>query len=249
MTTIYALCDPVTRFPRYVGQSIDYAYRFTKHRAAAKRGDGEPVYVWWRSLGSDPLLEVLEPATDIEAERFWIEYLTFLGCDLLNADSGGRTLRSDETILKIRAAVNRPEVRAKILGGSKMRGKNHSAETKRRMSAAHKGRKLNLSPESRQRRRASRLGKTLSAESREKIAVARRGRPLSAEHRQKISAAGTGRKATAETIAKRTATLNRPELKEQMRQARIGLRRSPESKARMSEARRAWWARKRGEVN
>lgn len=77
--TIYALCDPITGIPHYVGQSIDPERRLKTHRSKARRGSTVRVYVWWRACLSEPRLEVLETDAGPGAEVFWISYLKVLG--------------------------------------------------------------------------------------------------------------------------------------------------------------------------
>lgn len=96
-----------------------------------------------------------------------------------------------------------PENRAKH--SQACMGREVTAEARKKISLAHKGRKL---PE--HRVEVMRLaatgegnpmyGKTHTAEAREKIAAARRGRALTAEHKKKIDP--TGRKHSEETKAK-----------------------------------------------
>jgi group I intron endonuclease len=88
-----------------------------------------------------------------------------------------------------------------------------SLETRAKIGAANKGRKL--SPE----HIAKMKGRKLSPETRAKM----KGRVLSAETRAKVSAAQTGRKHSLETRAKRSAALK-------------GKKHSAESKAKMSAA-------------
>ena len=61
------------------------------------------------------------------------------------------------------------------------KGKKHSAETRRKISEAHKGKKPNN------------FGKKHSAETRRKISEANKGKTLSEEHRRKISEAKKGK--------------------------------------------------------
>ena len=81
-------------------------------------------------------------------------------------------------------------------GGDKH--KKLSAETRRKMSEANRGKKGRpQSVETRRKLSEANKGKRLSAEHRRKISEAQRGqkrKPLSAEHRRKISEAGKGEK-------------------------------------------------------
>lgn len=102
---------------RYVGmtsQSLE-----NRLRGHQKNSSGKLYrHCWMRSVlnsGGELHIELLEffpGAKDkrwIEAERFWIAYFRFLGCDLTNLDLGGRGngTHSQITLEKLRASVNK----------------------------------------------------------------------------------------------------------------------------------------------
>lgn len=108
-----------------------------------------------------------------------------------------------------------PEMRAKLSAAKK----NMSAETRARIGAAGKGRKLSAETIAKviaaltgtkrtaeQRANMSAAGRLQSAEKRAKIAAASRSRTHSAETRAKISAAQKGKKRSPESVAKMAAT-------------------------------------------
>jgi hypothetical protein len=103
-------------------------------------------------------------------------------------------------------------------------GRQHSPESRAKMSAARKGRPGRpLSPEHRAKISKAKMGRPLSPEHRAKVSEAQKGRTLSPEHRAKISKANKGKKRSPETRSKMAA-------------ARRGRALSPESRAKISAA-------------
>lgn len=105
------------------------------------------------ALGLAPVIELLdssdEKATIDESEIFFIEYLRSIGCPLTNLAAGGEGIR---------------------------RGSRFSAETRRKMSLAQRGKKRPKSDIHRERLRRSLTGKTASKETRAKMSLVRKGR-------------------------------------------------------------------------
>lgn len=121
---IYGLVDPRDGQLRYVGQTSTgmtrvkahgMPSRYTKYRTRCD--------IWIRTLHSLGLKYeaiVLEGVCDLgaldEAEVFWIAYLRFVGCNLLNHTDGGGGIRglrhTDATKAKM-AASNRGKKRTK----------------------------------------------------------------------------------------------------------------------------------------
>ena len=124
------------------------------------------------------------------------------------------------------------------IGGGGMRGYVVSAESRARMSAAHKGKRL--SPEHRAKIGESNKGKQISPEHRAKISAALTGKKLSAEHRANLSASHKGNKQSAETRAKISASSKGRDVsadtRAKIRAALTGRKHSPESRKKMSEA-------------
>jgi hypothetical protein len=99
LVTIYALCEPDTAAPRYVGKTVDWLHRrYRAHirDAQARRSRRRPVCKWIRELfgaGKQPLLVWLEyvrsPTDWQERENHWICRLRSEGHDLLNQTEGG----------------------------------------------------------------------------------------------------------------------------------------------------------------
>ena len=135
---IYALLDPGTRIPRYVGHSADPARRLKEHwrrRAYAPYAEDNPKFsAWLCSLDGPPELEILQvvPYEDrFEAERHHTDLLRETpGVDLLNIFSGSEV----------------PEAtRAKM--SARMQGTRASAETRAKISAGMKTYLDSLAPE------------------------------------------------------------------------------------------------------
>ncbi len=97
MVSIYTLADPRTPDNiRYVGKTCkSIKDRWGGHVEEARSGKKTYRHNWIRELltqGLKPVANLLEsvPASDWqEAERFWIEYLRFLGFRLTNLTRGG----------------------------------------------------------------------------------------------------------------------------------------------------------------
>jgi hypothetical protein len=199
-----------------------------------------PRHRWIADLlasGAEPeIIELDAVSVDVweEAEQFWIGYLRFLGCDLLNATAGGDGLRSykhradtrerqrlaalkryereDErqrTGDAVRKGYGRPEARQNLRNGRA----HTSAETRAKMSRIMKEQRG-------------------TPEYRAIMSARMKGRVLSEEHRAKLSNALTGRKMSAEFCANQSARMR-------------GNRPSAETKAKMVIANKAALARKR----
>ena len=122
-----------------------------------------------------------------------------------------------------------------------------SAETRRRISEAHKGKRHSEAT----RRKLSELnkgenhhffGKTFSAEHRRKLSEAMKGKTLSEETRRKISEAGKGRKPSTETRRKlseagKGKTLS-AEHRRKLSEAKKGKTLSDEHRRKLSEAKK-----------
>jgi hypothetical protein len=93
------------------------------------------------------------------------------------------------------------ETRAKLSAAHK--GKTRSAETRAKISAAKKGKPL--SEETKAKLSAVKKGKPLSEETKAKMSAAKKGKPLSEEHKAKMSAAKKGKPLSEEHKAKISA--------------------------------------------
>jgi hypothetical protein len=90
---IYALLDPLTREPRYIGQTRRGDRRGDQHRFPSCNTGSTHKERWVRSLCVAPILSVLEELSDPDmldaAEMFWIAQARGLGWRLTNSSVGG----------------------------------------------------------------------------------------------------------------------------------------------------------------
>ena len=171
MAIIYLLRDPRGSV-RYVGQSTKTAsHRLKQHISDAKRRKTH-VACWIRALsaqGLSPIIHVVEQdVQDLDLldalEREWINSARLFGWDITNNAVGGR--------------VNR--------------GQRATAETRRKLSEAHIGRKE--SEATRAKMSATRQDKAVhTEESRRKIGAVHVGKQVSEETRTRMSAAARAR--------------------------------------------------------
>ena len=119
----------------YVGKSFDPVDRLETHLWEAKsyRKKRTKLLQWMRRKNAGPVLQIVLEETDdwLEAEPFWIAYYRSIGMKLLNMTDGGEgaigAAASDETRSKqsaVRTGVKKTE------------------ETKRKISASLKGRRV-----------------------------------------------------------------------------------------------------------
>jgi len=229
---IYGLIDGDTMELRYIGQTVDRVGRLATHKKAGNRNTH--LNRWLRKTHWNMIILERDPPDLNEAEMCWIHDMREQGARLLNhTDGGGGTVGWNHSL----------KVRAKI--GDAKRGEHNPAkrpEVRAKNSAAHRGnlnswfgKKRNHSPETRTKIGAARRGRKLSIDTRAKISAALRGKPKpprSPEHRANISAALSGKPRSVETRAKISAA-NRGDKNPAKR---------PEVRARISAALRARWA-------
>ncbi len=239
---IYALVDPCSGLPRYVGKSSSGIARPNQHvKSAASEHTYKARWICGLlALGLSPRVEILERCAEAsglsDAERKWISEFRSRGHALTNLTDGGDGLlgykQSPETIEK-RVAPRR--------------GVAMSVEQRARLSVARKG--IRPSAATRAKIAASMLGRVMSAEAIEKSAAKRRGRKMSpefceknrqahllqtfsADHRRKISQACRGIPKSAEWRARMSAI--RREMPESIRCRKH----TPENRAAMVDAHR-----------
>ncbi len=184
---VYALIDPRTGFPRYVGLSSRGLLRPNQHRTEKhlKKDAATPKACWIRKLqrlGLDYSVSVLAelPTTNglPETEAFWISELRGRGFPLLNVSAGGAGLLSPS-----------PEVRAKMSAAQTGRKRDPAAVAK--VAASNTGKKRTL--EQRARISASLIGKKVSDEARRNLSESHKGKTIPEVQRQKISESLLGR--------------------------------------------------------
>lgn len=161
---IYGGIDVDTREMRYVGQSINFDKRVRRHELMAlAHRDEWPIHRWIRKRFAEDraiawvIIEQLEdndPRSLDELEIGWITYFRAIGCRLKNCTDGGSGFREFERTeqhkARISAAMTKvcstPEARERL---KFWKGKPRSAETKAKLSASLRGRKLPGRPKKR----------------------------------------------------------------------------------------------------
>ncbi|WP_298800118.1 NUMOD3 domain-containing DNA-binding protein [uncultured Devosia sp.] len=131
--TVYALVDPRTALPRYIGITSRSAFvRLNEHRCHAKaRIPG--LATWFDELmvaGLNPSVVILErvPSDGIDGERRWIAHFRNQRAPLFNKADGGQGATG---------VLPTPEKRARV--SAKLRGRQFSQETRAKLSAAITG--------------------------------------------------------------------------------------------------------------
>lgn len=197
---IYGLIDPRTHFIRYIGQSSRGLNRPKMHRYKPAT-DQTHCARWVRSLQRLHLeyeVTVLEMCTAEsldDAERWWIAYGRCTGWPLTNWLDGGEGASCGD-----KNPMANPVYRQKVSAAH--RGRKHSPEARRRMSAGSKGKGLGRRhteealENMRVAQRAWRESTTVSESTRAKL----RSYRATPETKVKISEAATRRWTTPEMI-------------------------------------------------
>ena len=213
----------------YVGSTVDFASRWANHRCQLRKGDHDNSYLQraWVKYGEDAfefavLMECPEGDLAVAEARFIQE-------SRAGTREHGYNL---DTIIQGRRVVS-PETRAKISAACK--GRKLSDETRAKISAAKMGKKH--SPEARAAMSLAQTGRKHSEETlqkfrtriqtdetKAKIAAAHTGLPKSPGHRENLRLAHLGKTLSDET-------------KEKLRVALTGRTVSEATRAKMREAR------------
>jgi group I intron endonuclease len=171
---VYQIRNTITD-DRYVGRAISFARREAEHKKRLRGGRHSSPYLQnaWNHYG---------------AEAFSFEPLVL--CDAADA------VLLEQHLLD----AGKSEYNVSRSAWTPVRtGDKRPAEVVAKMSAGRKGKPLVISPEGKERRRASLLGNRHrrgvphSAAARAKMSEARRGKRLTAEHCKSISAAAVSR--------------------------------------------------------
>jgi group I intron endonuclease len=210
---IYCIRNTVTG-KVYVGSAVNMARRWRSHRRELSNG-----------LHCNPRLRK-------DAGRYGIHVFAFSVLELV-PDRALLTQREQHWIDMLRSADRATGYNICPIAGSGM-GVLISAETRAKLSSAHKGRKLTA--EHRAKIAAARTGKRHTAEVRARLSAAKKGNKLSAEHRAKISSFLRTRKHKPSTIDKMSAWKRPPELCAAISSALSGKPKSPEHRAKLASA-------------
>lgn len=198
---IYALFDPRNNSIRYVGKTTNRcSERLRCHVWDRRRSHKRNWIQSLLAIGLLPRLEIIEAVPRErwrEAERFWITYLRFLGCQLTNVAAGGDGADSVSPSTRHQMSVHS---KTHPLVGPRMR----------QLNLSRKG--IPLSEEHRSKISLGGRGLTRSAETRNRMSRARVGIVYSEETRRKMSLAKKGQPGRPQTLAeriKRSATMKR----------------------------------------
>lgn len=232
---IYTLSDPRTGFVRYVGKACDIQKRFRGHMTEKRNTHKTSWIKSLKAIGLEPTIEILEEiicerdSVWQEAERFWIESLRQVGCNLTNLMSGG-------------------------VGGG-----NHSKETREKISLAGFGRKASIETRAlisqknvgkiisqRQREQLSKLktGTKMPLELRLKLSKIHKSSPKCREHIKNLSEERRG-KPLSEFHRNRIRESMTEEVKSKISQSKKGHFCSDETREKMSLAHKKIWSKRK----
>jgi len=229
MAAVYALCDPVTREIRYIGKTVVKPRdRLRRHVwDALKGGTDWPVSRWIRKISQDPALLILEECDrDVapRAEQVWIAWGRRVGLRLLNLTDGGDGMQGYQLSAETRAKIGAASRRRRVL----------SDETRQRMSAAARTRPP-ISDETRRKLAATSTGRVKSPETRSKLSASLRTRAqdpyVLADLREKAARMRQLKPAVVSVTTR-----------ERQSRALTALQNNPAYQVRKSEGLRRYWA-------
>lgn len=100
---VYALVDPRTDLPRYVGSTMNAVSRLSSHRSGTGNRAKDAWIAELKGLGLEPHLRVLEKVIDSDdldaAEKRWAIRLRKEGAVLFNGQIGGRAKKKRAKII------------------------------------------------------------------------------------------------------------------------------------------------------
>lgn len=134
---IYTLSDPRTNFVRYVGKARNPKGRYSGHMNSTSATHRAKWINSLKALALSPKMEIIEEVAEDgwqEAERFWIESLRQMGCDLTNHTGGGEGHYFADQFL-------RDKISKSVKRYLESRSETEKLEYSENMSRATKGRK------------------------------------------------------------------------------------------------------------
>lgn len=180
-TAVYVATNTATG-SRYVGVSKSPGRRFKQHCYDARRGSSTHFHRALRKHGSEKFqFQVVAGLPNAALAKLAEQSLIRFSRPEYNMTAGG-----DGTA----GAAHTQESRAKI--GAAHKGRRLTAEHREKLCEARRVRKT--SNQTRDRIREAMLGRVITPEHRAKISAAKKGCVFTDEHRQKLSAAARNRK-------------------------------------------------------
>jgi len=194
----------------YVGQSCAIKRRWSAHISLLRKGSHHSPHLQhcWNKYGEDSfdfvVLELCSPDKLTVREQFYIDVLTPSFNVAPSAGSRAGVPQSAATRERIRAGVTG------LVKSAETCKRLSDALIGRKLSAEHVAKiievKSNVSAETRRRISEAGKGRTASDDTKVKMSNAHRGRTISPEHREKLRAAMLGRTFSHESRAKMSAS-------------------------------------------
>jgi group I intron endonuclease len=196
----------------YIGQAQDLRYRWRKHKERLKRGNHPNPHLQsaWNKYGAKTFkFQVLEycPIDKLdEREQHFLDIYIPKGICYNIASDAVSPMRG-----RIMSAETRRRVSEAHKGNKYCLGKKPSEETRRKLSEAMKRRPPPepISEETRYRLSESHKRKSPSPETRAKLSAINKGKKLTPEHRAKIGSSNSGKIASIEARRKMSESAKR----------------------------------------
>ena len=191
--SIYCLTDPVSKEIRYVGKAKDAKNRFAQHLSDEKQGHKKNWIRGLKSRGLRPEMDILEEVHESkweESERWWISYLRFIGCNLINIDLGGNGAHKVSDSMRDKCRLIHL-------------GKKRTPEAKENMRLAHIGRPWSEKKrEAMKGKKSPKIGKPMHPNALAALVKFHTGRKQSPEQIAKRAASNSGKKRTGVVLEK-----------------------------------------------
>ena len=238
---IYCLCEPETLEVRYIGKTKRPKARQREH--LRRKGDTRTCR-WIASLSAPPIFRILEVSSDgtwEEAERRQIKLHREMGCDLTNHTDGGdgRTSFLPEEIEKLSQ-----DMKARMCA-SEFREKLFTRERANKISAALSGKPKSKEHVAKLPQNQKGFKQSAIAVEKKRVAATGKKQPeqwkVMMAERNRGNQWGIGNKS-------RTGMTNSSEMNDKIGAFFRGRPKTAEQRKKMSDARKKWWAEKRGET-